>query len=151
MHNLTQPQSPLPRCTIWHNHRPAHLTGVIFKGLILWKCVFNVCVKLYLRWSLCTLHLHACQVRGTVGNSALCCRTCVTSFDANQLPWVFDVCAGTGFVDWLEKRYTCEKFWNVKLLMTELDCPEVTLCGWQDVKIQLLINLPVCVFFIVLI
>ena len=22
--------------------------------------------------------------------------------------------------------------------MTEFDCPEVTLCGWQDVKIQLL-------------
>ena len=82
-HNLkgNQTQSPLPRCTIWHNHRPVHLTGVIFKGLILWKFVFDVCVKLYLRWSLCTLHLHVCQVR--VGDSALCCCTCVTSFDAN--------------------------------------------------------------------
>ena len=26
------------------------------------------------------------------------------------------------------------------LLMTEFDCPELTLCGWQDVKIQFLAN-----------
>ena len=29
-----------------------------------------------------------------------------------------------------------DEFWNVHLLMAEFDCPEVTLCGWQDVKIQ---------------
>ena len=28
---------------------------------------------MYLWWSLCTLHLHACQVRVTVGDSGLCC------------------------------------------------------------------------------
>ena len=33
---------------------------------------------MYLWWSLCTLHLHAHQVRVTVGNSGLCCCTCVT-------------------------------------------------------------------------
>ena len=31
-----------------------------------------------------------------------------------------------------------EMFLSVHLLMTEFDCPEVTLCSWQDVKIQLL-------------
>ena len=31
-----------------------------------------------------------------------------------------------------------EEFWNVYLLITKFDCPEVTLCGWRDVKIQLL-------------
>lgn len=31
-----------------------------------------------------------------------------------------------------------EEFWNVLLLMTEFDHPEVTLWGQQDIKIQLL-------------
>ena len=31
-------------------------------------------------------------------------------------------------------------FWNVHLLVTEFDCSEVNLCGWEDVKIQLLTN-----------
>ena len=30
---------------------------------------------------LCTLYLHACQVRVTVGDSGLCCCTCVTHFE----------------------------------------------------------------------
>ena len=33
---------------------------------------------MYLWWSLRTLYLHACQVRVTVGDSGLCCCTCVT-------------------------------------------------------------------------
>ena len=32
-------------------------------------------------WSLCTLYLHACQVRVTVGDSGLCCCTCVMSIE----------------------------------------------------------------------
>ena len=36
---------------------------------------------MFLWWSLCTLYkLHACQVRVTIGNSDICCCTCVTSF-----------------------------------------------------------------------
>ena len=36
-----------------------------------------------------------------------------------------------------EKRFEmCNCLWP------EFDCPEVTLCGWQDVKIQLLTNYP---------
>ena len=30
-----------------------------------------------------------------------------------------------------------EEFWNAYLLITKFDCPHVTLCSWQDVKIQL--------------
>ena len=37
-------------------------------------------LRMYLWWSLCTLYLHACQVRVTVGNSGLCCGTYVTYF-----------------------------------------------------------------------
>ena len=38
-------------------------------------------LRMYLWWSLCTLYLHACQVRVTVGNSCLCCCACVTYFE----------------------------------------------------------------------
>ena len=37
-------------------------------------------LRMYLWWSLCTLHLHTCQVRVTVGDSGLCCSTCVMYF-----------------------------------------------------------------------
>ena len=37
--------------------------------------------RMYGWWSLCTLHLHACQVRVTVGDSGLCCCTCATCFE----------------------------------------------------------------------
>ena len=45
--------------------------------------------RVYLWWSLCTLRLHACQVRVTVGDSGLCCCTCVTYFERWLTPlWV---------------------------------------------------------------
>ena len=37
-----------------------------------------------------------------------------------------------------ERGHIYERFWSVCLIMMEFDCPEVTLCGWQDVKLQLL-------------
>ena len=37
---------------------------------------------------------------------------------------------------WDRFRYVREEFWNVRLLMTEFDCSEVTLCGLQKVKIH---------------
>ena len=40
----------------------------------------NLGYWMYLRWSLCTLYLHTCQVKVTVGDSGLCC-ACVTSFE----------------------------------------------------------------------
>ena len=46
-------------------------------------------LKMYLWWSLCTFYLHACQVRVTVGESGLCCFTCVTSFER----WLTPLCA----------------------------------------------------------
>ena len=42
-----------------------------------------------------------------------------------------------GFVDWLD---ICEKSVEMCIcLWPEFDCPVVTLCGWQDIKIQLLL------------
>ena len=38
-------------------------------------------LRMYLWWSLCALYLHACQVRVTVGDSGLCCCTCVAYFE----------------------------------------------------------------------
>ena len=38
-------------------------------------------LRMYLWWSLCTLCLHACQVKVIVGDSVLCCCTCVTYFE----------------------------------------------------------------------
>jgi len=48
-------------------------------------------MRMYLRWSLCTRYLHTCQVRVTVGNSGLCCCTCVTSFEHQWTP----LCVGS--------------------------------------------------------
>ena len=53
---------------------------------------------------------------------------------------MYSLCVGIGFVDGLEKEFIGAEFWNVHLLMTEFDCPEVTLCGWQVVKIQSVTN-----------
>jgi len=47
---------------------------------------------------------------------------------------LFYVYVGIGFVDWYE-RFLC-----VCLLINscnDFDCPEVTLCDWQDIIIQL--------------
>ena len=40
----------------------------------------GLCTNGVLWWSSCTLYLHACQVRVTVGYSSLCCCTCVYVF-----------------------------------------------------------------------
>ena len=46
------------------------------------------------------------------------------------------------FVIWLERGLICEKSLEMWIcLWPEFDCPEVTLCGWQDIKIQLLLLL----------
>ena len=40
----------------------------------------------------------------------------------------------------LRKGYLWEEFRNVCLLTMEFDFPEVTLCSWQDIKIQWLLT-----------
>ena len=45
-------------------------------------------LSMYLWWSLCTLYLLACLVKGTVVDSGLCCCVCVTSFQRYYLPCV---------------------------------------------------------------
>ena len=59
---------------------------------------------------------------------------------------MFYVSEVTGFVDCLDRGliYMWEEFRNVFCLWPEFHCPEVTLCGWQDIKIQLLLLLLVC-------
>ena len=49
---------------------------------------------MYLWWSLCTLNLHAYQVRVTVGDSGLCCCTCVTYFKC----WLTSLCVDSGIL-----------------------------------------------------
>ena len=41
---------------------------------------------MYLWWSLCTLYLYACQVKVTIGDSGLCCCTCVMCFERQLTP-----------------------------------------------------------------
>ena len=44
------------------------------------------CSMIYLWRSLCTLYLHVCHVRVTVGDSGLCCCTCVTYSERKLTP-----------------------------------------------------------------
>ena len=73
-------------------HRSIVVTDAKFKRcsfagnvyLVLFICVGVVYVpplRIYLWWSLCTLYLHACHVRVTVGDSGQCYRVRVTSFE----------------------------------------------------------------------
>ena len=51
-------------------------------------------LRMYLRWNLCSLYLHACQVRVTVGDSCLCCCTCVMYFKCQLTP----LCVNWGLI-----------------------------------------------------
>ena len=55
---------------------------------------------------------------------------------------LFYVCEVIGFVGWLDREvYKYEKNFEMCIcLWPDCDCPEVTLYGWQDIKIQLLTN-----------
>ena len=53
-------------------------TGLFYSVVI---CQQICLLRMYLWWSLCTLHLHACQVRVTVSDSGLCCCVRLTSFE----------------------------------------------------------------------
>ena len=62
---------------------------------------------------------------------------------------MFYVCEVTGFVDWLDKGFMyVRRVLKCALvcLWPEFDCPEVILCGWHDIKIQILINWLTCLF-----
>ena len=56
---------------------------------------------------------------------------------------MFYVCEVIGLIDDLtDSWYVCEKSLEMCIcLWPEFGCPEVTLCGWQDIKIQLLLLL----------
>ena len=48
--------------------------------------VWSMFLRMYLWQSLCTLYLHACQVRVTVGDSGLCCCICVMYIERQLTP-----------------------------------------------------------------
>ena len=52
---------------------------------------------MYLSWRLCTLHLHACQVRVAVGDSGLRCFSRVTYFERRLTPLWVDLSRGKVF------------------------------------------------------
>ena len=59
--------------------------------------------------------------------------------------YVFYSCEMIGFVDWLDRglMYLWEEITNVYFAYDlSFDCSDMTLCGWQDIKIQLLLLLP---------
>ena len=63
-------------------------------------------------------------------------------FDVRVCIFLLCVWEVIGFVDWLDKRFMYEKRFDMYIcLWPEFDCPEVTHCGWQDNKIQLLTHL----------
>ena len=49
-----------------------------------------ILMRMHLWWSLCTLCLHACQVRVTIGDSSLCCCTCVMYLEHQLTPMCVD-------------------------------------------------------------
>ena len=65
------------------------------------------------------------------------CEAGLWGFDVDVCTFGFYVCEVIGFVDWLDKGKSFEK---CSCLRPEFDCSEVTQCGWQDIKLQLLTN-----------
>ena len=74
-----------------HHTTTHHVTSLCAKPHAHCVCVFScdlppalrafeVHLRMYLWWTTCTLYLHACQVRVTIGDSGLCCCTCVLYF-----------------------------------------------------------------------
>ena len=71
-------------------------------------------------------------------------RLTLRKFVSDVCVCMFYVCEMIGLVDWLDRglRYICKKSLEMCIcLRPEFDCPEVTLCGWQDINIQLLLLL----------
>ena len=130
-------------------------TGICHYAFI-WhfKILYCVCPFLFLYFSLSWYRyirwngqryqhvLALCALLTGVILKGLTLRECVS----DVCVCMFHVCEVIGFVDWLDRGliilYICEKSLEVCIcLWPEFDCPEVTLCGWQDIKIQLLLLL----------
>ena len=75
-------------------------------------------------WSLCTLYLHACQVRVTIGDSGLCCCGCVMYFERQWTPLRVDsACALWAsfcfrFVSATGRHQTCKITGSKHLVLT---------------------------------
>ena len=70
------------------------MPGESYSGAVYVPCIYTntrwELLWMYLWCSLCTLYLHACQVRVTVGDSDLCCCACVTYFECWLTPLSVD-------------------------------------------------------------
>ena len=56
------------------------------------SCFFIL--RIYPSGGFCTVYLHTCQVRVTIGDSGLCCCTCAMDFECTLTP----VCVDSFFV-----------------------------------------------------
>ena len=88
---LNQPTRELHSKYITHVQQQRHESSTV---TLTWgACKYKV-HKLHQRyilwWSLCTLYLPARQVRFTIGDSGLCCCTCVTYFECKLTPLLVD-------------------------------------------------------------
>ena len=101
--------------------------------------------RMYLWWSLCTLYLHACQVRVTVHDSGLCCCTCGTCFKHYLTPLGVD--SRTNSQDLWQKvnvsnSTVCEICMNIRRSPAMMDifisCQLVVVskCAWFSLAIQ---------------
>ena len=83
-------------------------------------------MRMYLFRSLCTSYLHACQVRVTVGDSGLCCCTCVKLV----LNWAFaehTSDSSTNYDSFLNSTFTSPNMVRTvqTLLRSQLACNEM--------------------------
>ena len=79
-----------PRCSEHRFPAPSDVVNQCLEFAAMAANASEVHLRLYLWWSLCTLYLHACYVRVTIGDSGLCCCTHVNVFQAaaNELSHV---------------------------------------------------------------
>ena len=75
--------------------------------------------QVYLWWSLCTLCLHTCQVRVTVGNSGLCCWTYITYLERWLTPLFFNI-NNHSYLPLLRHLWLCFLFIPLLLLLLAL-------------------------------
>ena len=92
---MTARKNPTTNCFLYV--RPSTKMLVMFTSRqFLFYDILSAQTKMYLLWSLCTLYLHACQVRVTVSDSGLCCWTCVTYFKRWLTPLYVDSARALG-------------------------------------------------------
>ena len=133
---------------IGYTEPPATSLKTSWSGQWLWnRCTHlpNLKVKTSLPgqwlWNRCT-HLPNLKVETSSGQWLWNRSNTLTQPQGEDILGRFCVWEVIGFVDWLDERFIYEKRFDMYIcLWPEFDSPEVTHCGWQDNKIQLLTHL----------